>query len=497
MYPYNDMSPEELLFAAAEDSELFGRLFFPKTCRQKSPHFHKEMDRVMEDPRNRYVSFQVFRGGAKTTKLRLFAAKRIAFAISRTILIVGKSQDHAAKTLEWIMKQVETNKQYATAFGLEKGFKWNSTELEIVNKSAGGVRIRILALGITGSIRGLNIDDHRPDLILLDDPVDEENSATPEQRDKVENLLYGALMKSLAPASEAPDACLVLAQTPLHPEDISEKSAKDPSWAFVRFSCFNEKGESQWPERWTTEELKKEKESHIERNLLPLWLREMECTLVNEQYSAFKREWLIDTPFDPEGGIVYMGIDPTPPPKDSIVKQKNKKLDDAVICVIRYVAGNIYILETWSAKSPDPEEFTNAFFSLAARYRPFKVGVETHLFQRMLKWYLEREMTRRREYYTLIPVEDKRQKEVRIIQTISRYASNGKLHILPGMSELREQFYAFQQNATGQRDDFLDALSIALDLISPGIEGLTIDGEYDIIDESSIPDLGDDWRTAP
>ena len=496
MQPLEDLTPEEILYLSAEDSEFFGRFFFPKTCRQKSPDFHKEMDRVMEDPRNRYVSFQVFRGGAKTTKLRLFAAKRIAFAISRTILIVGKSQDHAAKTLEWLMKAIEFNKAYATFFRLKKGFKWNSTELEIINESAGGVRIRVLAMGITGSIRGLNIDDHRPDLILLDDPVDEENAATTEQRDKVENLLYGALMKSLAPASESPDACLVLAQTPLHPEDISEKSAKDPAWAFVRFSCFNEKGESQWPDRWTTEELLREKQSHIERNLLPLWLREMECTLVTEQYSAFKREWLIEAPYVPEGGIILMGIDPTPPPKDNLVKQKNRKLDDAVICIIKYVAGNVYICETWHAKSPDPEEFANAFFSLAGKWRPFKIGIETILFQRMLKWYLEREMVQRRQFYTLIPVEDKRQKEVRIIQTISRYASNGRLHILPGMSELREQFYTFQQNATGQRDDFLDALSIALDLISPGLEGLTIEGEYDLVDESDIPELTD-WRTAP
>ena len=48
-----------------------------------------------------------------------------------------------------------------------------------------------------------------------------------------------------------------------------------------------------------------------------------------------------------------------------------------------------------------------------------------------------------------------------------------------------------------QKDDILDALTIALDLINPGLEGVTIEGDFTVLtDESNIPEL-EDWRGAP
>lgn len=487
----------EVVNLAAVDSEFYAHTFFPKTARQSAPEFHKDMDRKLENPANRFVAFEVFRGGAKTTKLRLFTSKRIAYGISHTILFVGKSQDHAIKSVEWLMRQVEYNTKWANTFGLRKGKKWTSTEIEIYH-GTDDYPIRVLAVGITGSIRGINIDDYRPDLIVLDDPCDEENTATPEQRQKMADLVFGALTNSLAPASEAPDAMMALAQTPLHQEDLVEQCMNDPTWAAVRYSCFDNRGESAWPERWTTEQLNKDKEGYIHRNQLSLWLREMECVLVTQENAAFRLDWLRYYDVLPEGGITYIGIDPTPPPKDgNALRVVNEKLDDAVIKVIKYHQGNVFLCDYYVAKSPDPEEFVNMFFSMALQWRPMLVGVETTLFQRMLKWYIDKEMMRRRQFFTIMPIEDKRKKETRIIQTVTRYAANGKLWVHRSQKEFIEQYSTFMANATRQHDDMLDALTIAMDLINPGLEGVTIDGDFEaIMDESGIPEL-EDWRTAP
>lgn len=97
-----EITLEEVIELAAVDGNFYARTFFPKTARQESPDFHKDMDTVLENPANRFVGFEVFRGGAKTTKLRLFASKRIAYGISHTIIFVGKSQDHAVKSIHWL-----------------------------------------------------------------------------------------------------------------------------------------------------------------------------------------------------------------------------------------------------------------------------------------------------------------------------------------------------------------------------------------------------------
>lgn len=486
----------ELIDLCALDGNLYGRTFFPKACRQESPDFHKDMDRVLEDPTNRFVGFEVFRGGAKTTKLRLFASKRIAYGISRTILIIGKSQDHAVKSVHWLKQAVEHNHLWATTFSLSKGAKWTDSEIEILH-GTDEYPIRVIGMGITGSIRGLNVDDYRPDLIILDDPCDEENTATVEGRQKISDLVFGALSKSLAPESEAPDATMALAQTVLVKGDLIDAVMSDPQWASVRYSCFNSKGESAWPERWTTEVLQADKQAHINRNQLSLWLREMECQLVTQENAAFLERWVQYWDLLPEGGVTYIGIDPTPPPKDgNQLKLINQKLDDAVIMVIKLWKGKIYVCDYYACKSPDPMEFVDKIFEMVQIWNPLLVGIETVMNQRTLKTLLEAEKLKRRMFFHVTPVEDKRKKSTRIVQTISRYASSYALYINRNHSELLEQYVAYQA-LERQHDDYLDALTIAMDLINPALEGITIEGDYtDMSDESSIPEL-EDWRGAP
>ena len=221
-------------------------------------------------------------------------------------------------------------------------------------------------------------------------------------------------------------------------------------------------------------------------------------SLVTQENSAFLLSWLDYWDVLPPGGITYIGIDPTPPPKEgNALKAVNEKLDDAVIMVIKYYGGKVYVAEYYACKSPDPEEFVNKILELVFKWNPMMVGVETTLFQRMLKWYLEKEMLRRRKFFTLVPVEDKRKKETRIVQTISRYASNRQLVVHSTHGELIDQYSVFQAQATRQHDDYLDALTIAIDLINPALEGVILEGDFtDITDESGIEEL-EDWRGAP
>src|SRR5260370_8211173 len=89
---YQNVPIGEVVRLAAVDNDLFARTFFPSTVRQRSPLFHFEMDSRLDNPAMRKVNLRCFRGSAKTTKLRLFTAKRIAYGISRTILYIGASE---------------------------------------------------------------------------------------------------------------------------------------------------------------------------------------------------------------------------------------------------------------------------------------------------------------------------------------------------------------------------------------------------------------------
>lgn len=482
---------QEAVKLGAADPEFFGRFFFAKTCRQPSPLFHRELDDALDDTDHRYVSSMIFRGGAKTSRLRLYVAKRIAYGLSRTILFVGKSQEHAVKSLEWLQSAVEHNRVYAQTFGLRKGKKWTGTEIEIYH-GADDVPIRIIALGITGSVRGVNVDDYRPDLIVVDDPCDEENTATPEQRKKIADLFFGALAKSLAPRSEAPHAKMVLLQTVLNDDDLISLTVKDPQWKSLVYGCFDDEGNSRWPDRFSTKELREEKSAHVARNQLSLWLREMECKVVSQETSAFLAAWLQYWVVLPEQGITIIACDPTPPPKDASNVKITSKHDDAVVMVLRIAQGNVYVCDIYTTKSPDPDELIAKIFEFATNWRCQTLALETVLFQRVLAKMLEKEMLSRRQWLTIKKVEDKRKKETRIRQEVSSRASHRRLFVHPSMVEFIEQYTAYPQV---QHDDILDCLSIGLASVNPWMEQGTLEGEFSV-DDDEIPML-ENWRGAP
>ncbi len=171
---------------------------------------------ALEDPRYRYVAMECFRDSAKTTILRTYAAKRIAYGMSKTILYISGNEGHAVRSVQWLRAQVEKNHLFASTFGLERGRKWQENEAEIFRATENDTAW-IFGAGITSaSLRGINFDDYRPDLIILDDAINDENAGTEEQREKIFTLIATAIKRSLAPASEEPNAKLVFLNTPIH-----------------------------------------------------------------------------------------------------------------------------------------------------------------------------------------------------------------------------------------------------------------------------------------
>lgn len=460
------VDPLEAVQLGVTDSIFYTRFFFPKAARQRSPEFHGLMWTTMEGP-FRKAGFAVFRGGAKTTLFRLYASKRIAYALSRTILIVGKSQDSAKRTVEWLMRQVEYNRLWAGTFQLRPGKKWTAEECEIFH-GTDEIPIRVIAVGITGSTRGINVDDYRPDLILVDDPCDEENTATPEQRQKTEDLVLGSLANSLAPASEAPLSKIIVLQTILHPEDVISKCLLDPSWHTVRISIFDERGESRWPERWSTEELMQEKRAFAERGKLPLWMREMECQVIAAELAAFRRESLQYWQILPaqEELTTFLVCDPVPPPSERETERGLRGKDYEAWVVIglwrdlRTNVRKIFLCEYRLMRGHDPEWSIKTFFELMDRWHPIKLKVESVNYQRTLAWLLEREMRARNRWMQVdAHVPEKRKKSYRIVDSIGAAVANSLLYVSSTHLEFIEQFISYPSVS---HDDLIEAVAVGV-----------------------------------
>lgn len=485
----------ELVNLCAVDSILFSTVFFPKTVRQVSPQMHREMWNDLESAA-RYVSFMVFRGGAKTTLFRLYMAKRIAYCLSRTLLIVGKSQGPAIRSVEWIMRQVEFNSLWRDTFGLRKGSKWTGEEIEIYHGTE-EVPIRVIAVGIGGSIRGINVDDYRPDFILVDDPCDEENTATAEQRAKTAQFFFGALQNSLAPATESPLAKMCLAQTLSHPEDLISMTLKDPMWTSRKLSAFGPDGQSRWPQRYPTETLLKEKDGFIARGKLSIWMREMECSIVSDELSAFRPQLLqfYDILPDPGALTTFMAIDPVPPPSEREEAIGFAGKDYEALAVVglwrdaRTGQRKFFLCATAASRGHDPDWTVSKFFELLAEWNPIRVKVESVAYQRTLKWLLERAMQARRTYVPIdAHVPERRKKTYRIIDTIGTALAARELYVHRSMHDFVRQLLEYPNV---EYDDVIESVAVALqtamDFAGVSPPGLHLDDDDPL--DPSIPYL--------
>lgn len=484
--PSSKIEIGELVRLCAVDNDLFGRTFFPKAIRQKAPAFHHEMDSLLDNPSFRLINLRCFRGSAKTTKLRVFLAKRIAYGISRSILYIGASEGHAARSVQWLRSAIEPLRSqdgqlrssfFSGTFGLSPGKKWTDTEIEI-KRALDAHPVWVLGVGITGSIRGINFDDFRPDLIVLDDIVTDENAATFEQREKITDLVLGAVAGSLISEVEEPNAKIALLQSPIHADDVSARAAKAAGWRTATFGCWTpetadlpvDEQSSVWPELYPTETLRQKKLDAISTNSLSKFTREYECRLINPEACAFRPEWLSFTKDFPTGGTSVLAIDPVPPPSEASMKKNFQGKDYESQRVWRRVKGDYYCVDWRRNRGHEPNWSVVTAFELARKHRVSRIVVESVAYQRVLKWLLEKEMRRRGIYYQIVDYVDKRSKYARITTTMAGIASQGHLWVSPHDSEFVVQWGAYGSPGL-DHDDELDCSAIALsELVNPYLE---------------------------
>jgi hypothetical protein len=264
----------------------------------------------------------------------------------------------------------------------------------------------------------------------------------------------------------------------MHREDLLALCKKDPQWKCKTFGVFDEKEESRWPERWPTATLKQEKEAHIRRGQYRLWMREKECTIVSGEEKAINVENLQIYEVLPEYLDTIIAIDPA--------SSDREEADDHAIVALGFKGEDVYVLDYHLAKAVMPDLAATKFFELALAWSPRKAAVETIAYQRILKWYLEQEMIKRRIFVAIDAIQDRRSKANRIMQAIPGLVAYKHLWIRKQHTALVTQADDYDPNVKDQPDDLLDAISTGITAMNPALRSrtLTMDGEFRRVEET-------------
>lgn len=140
------------------------------------------------------IALGIPRGHAKTTLIKLFLLYCILFTTRSFILVSASTEQHATNIIADLVKMMD-EPNIKGAFGSWRlGIETNTLQL----KKFGflGRNIVIFGIGAEGAVRGTNINNRRPDVIVMDDIQTKEGAESPLQSKALVEWMFGTLMKA-------------------------------------------------------------------------------------------------------------------------------------------------------------------------------------------------------------------------------------------------------------------------------------------------------------
>jgi len=245
--------------------------------------FHPELLRELSDESVEMLLVEGFRGSAKSTLSTL--ALPLYKALKRSdrypfIIIVGDTQIQSSMNIANIKSELDDNLLVKQDFGdiktddvaqwrLGGGDEWQSQNMVLTN----GVRITARSRG--QKVRGLRHRQHRPKLIIVDDPEDLEWVQKKENRDKTERWFNGEVL----PASDL-GAKIVVVGNHLHRNALMARLSKNKMFKRLAYALIDKAGKCLWPAKYPTKAaLDKEKAKVGNR----AWMREYMLKVIPDE----------------------------------------------------------------------------------------------------------------------------------------------------------------------------------------------------------------------
>lgn len=138
------------------------------------------------------------RGHAKTTLMKLFILYCILFTNKRFILIISSTASLAENVMADVFDMLSEGNIKQVFGNWEDGIQDKNTN-NLKKFGFRGRNIIVAALGCGGSLRGMNLKNERPDIMLFDDIQTKECSESEVQTNAIRRWMYGTAMKAKSP----------------------------------------------------------------------------------------------------------------------------------------------------------------------------------------------------------------------------------------------------------------------------------------------------------
>jgi len=445
---------------------LWGKFYCDEHFRDKSPSFHLKI--LFEALKHKYFAVASPRESAKSTILAfLLPLHCICFQRKKYILLVSNTFKKAAGHLESIKEQLRNNERLKQDYKIKIK---KDAEGDSVFEHSDGFTVKFLCRGTDqiGGIRGEKFGAYRPDLIIVDDLEDDEMVKSSTRRSDIKDDYDTALI----PAGDKEKCQYVVIGTILHDDSLMAKLVSKKFYPEYRKLLYkarttNKDGvkQSLWNEKWTVEWL-----DHLEKTKPLVFAKEYQNDPVAGVVSKFSqkdfRYWLTENNqyilYDPESNIVSKGrlSDCKAAIACDLAWSEKRAADSTAILWGFLTPSNEILIDGYMEKrGMKPDEFAEFLFSLEERlkaltYSIVPIGFEKAMLERVVTWFLKREMRLRGKFLITKDIPWETDKIARCLTVLQpRYAQNVIFH-KKNMGDLEHQLLRFP---SGVHDDLVDA----------------------------------------
>jgi phage terminase large subunit-like protein len=232
------------------DYEAFCKYYFPDYVFAPFGWFHKEASSYLMQNWNTIGLMQWSREFGKSTHFNFLFPMFLLFRGALTGMMCGALNEKlAVRLLSDIRANLESNYKIVSDFGEQRGYG-NWKEEHFSTKSG----IAFYAFGSGQTPRGTKFGPRRPNYGTIDDFNDEETV----RNDEISNDMYNWVREAFMPALSTKQWMLVVPQNRFHVNTVTMKFEMDKEVKnkyILRVDALNAKGESNYPEHFTTEEM--------------------------------------------------------------------------------------------------------------------------------------------------------------------------------------------------------------------------------------------------
>jgi len=400
------------------------------------------------------------RGIGKTQFIKYLKFWTQAFTTRNFVLLVTSVEDNGAETIKDVMAMMR-QPHVVEVFG-EVVIHTNNTKQKRFTFC--GKECIFLVRAIMTAARGLNIDEGRPGLIILDDAQTEENAKSPV----LSKALNAWIVSTLIPAGpNTGTVVLFVGNTYMFEGSILTKLIKNPAWATLTIGIIKEDGTSVWEAVHPIKKILASFKQAIYFGFEDRWLAQfMNMTELHDD-NKFKDKVVDANYIHRFGGLQ---TDPVADKEFNVVmidpSGYKSTSDDVSIINMTKTKDDVPVISHHITKQMNPERNILEALSMAVRCNSTVILVEGVAYQHTLAFWLQKYIDQLGLHYMkIIPFHPGSiSKEIRITSSWSKlYAGEG---FVAGsiLDEYKRSARSFNPLKKDNKDDLLDIIASAFKL---------------------------------